>query len=263
MAARPQSIIVTALGIAIAILGAVAVPGQGAPTTAPSPEDVPLVGATMLDRLSRVGQFDALEATGTDSVRSASAACLSAYLLLGGDFAAVARRHEVGATLTPRHLHQLQDALYREANRDSVPGLAASAEPIYDASDSLSDWTMRGGDELHQVLQSLDLTSERLYGPTRATVNRRSERIMARLAEDTTVVFLVGVLLDPESRTLHELPPDVTENHWVIAFWHDNGFQVLDSWRAPGESTRVVWSDETATDMLLDTRNTVYALSRH
>ncbi len=261
MAARPTRHIVTALGIAVAILGAVAVP-RGIAESGAASGDAPLVGRTVLDKLSTVGQFDALEGTTTDGVRSASAACLSAYLLMGGDFARIAREHDVPTRLTANNLHRLQDALHRAADRDTLPGITASAEAVYDTSDTYVDWSMRGDDELHVLLQSLDLSSERLYGPTRATADRKSDRIMARLVEDTTTVFLVGLVLDRESRTLHALPRDAAPDHWVIAFWADNGFQVLDSWREPGERTRVVWSDETATDLLLDTRNVVYALTR-
>ncbi len=261
MAARPTRLIVTALGIAVAILGAVAVP-RGVAQNGASGEDAPLVGRTMLEKLSTVGQLDALEATTTDSVRSASAACLSAYLLMGGDFARIAREHDVPTRLTVGNLHRLQDALYRAANRDTLPGITVSAEALYDTSDAYVDWSMRGDDELHVLLQSLDLSSERLFGPTRATADRKSDRVMARLVEDTTTVFLVGLLLDRESRTLHALPRDTEPDHWVVAFWADNGFEVLDGWRVPGERTRVAWSDETATDMLLDTRNVVYALTR-
>lgn len=261
MAARPRRLIMTALGIAIAVLGAVAVPRGVAQSGAPA-GDAPLVGRTMLDKLATVGQFDAIESTTSDSVRSASAACLSAYLLMGGDFARIAREHDIPTKLTADHLHRLQDALYQAANRDTVPGITASAEALYDSSDAYLDWSMRGDDELHLLLQALDLSSERLYGATRATADRKSDRVMARLVEDTTAVFLIGLLLDPESRTLHTLPRESEPDHWVIAFWGDNGFQVLDSWRLPGERTRVQWSDETATDMLLDTRNVVYALTR-
>ncbi|MEY4374710.1 MAG: hypothetical protein RL760_877 [Candidatus Eisenbacteria bacterium] len=260
MAARPTRFIVTALGIAVAILGAVAVPRGAAQSGAAG--DAPLAGRTMLDKLSSVGQFDALEATTADSLRSASAACLSAYLLMGGDFARIAREHDVPTKLTADHLHRLQDVLYRAAARDTVPGIRASAEANYDSSDTYVDWSMRGDDELHLLMQALDLSSERLYGPTRATADRKSDAVMAKLVDDTTAVFLVGLLLDPDSRTLHSLPRDTEPDHWVIVFWADNGFQVLDSWRQPGERTRLSWSDETATDMLLDTRNVVYALTR-
>jgi hypothetical protein len=220
------------------------------------------VGRDMLEKLSTLSQFDALEATSTDSVRAVPAACLNAYLLLGGDFASVARMFDIGGKPTYGNLHRLQDALYQQAERDGVPGIRASATALYDTSDVLSDWSMRGDDELHRVLEPLRLTSERLYGPTRASETQKGERLMNLLTEDSTRVFLVGLALEPESRTLHALPEEGGENHYVLVLWHDNGFEALDSWRPAGSRTRVRWSDETAAAMLFDTRNVIYWLRR-
>lgn len=225
-------------------------------------ETAPPAGRDLLEKLSTLSQFDALEATSTDSVRAVPAACLSAYLLLGGDFASVARPFDIGGKPTYGNLHRLQEALYQQADRDGVPGIRASATALYDTSDVLSDWSMRGDDELHRVLEPLKLSSERLYGPTRATETQKGERLMNLLTEDSTRVFLVGLALEPESRTLHALPEEGSENHYVLVIWHDNGFEALDSWRPAGSRTRVRWSDETAAAMLFDTRNVIYWLSR-
>ncbi len=267
MATRRITQLVAALGIALAILGAVAVGGDAlvAPVRAAdvAPDEASLPpGRDVLERLATVSQFDALEATSSDSLRALSAACLNAYLVLGGEFSAVARTFDINGKPTYGNLHRLQDALYHEADRDGAPGLHASATPVYDTSDVLTDWSMRGDDELHRLLEPLRMTSERLYGPTRATVTQKGERLMSLLTEDSTRVFLVGLALEPETRSLHALPEEDAENHYVLVLWRDSGFEVLDSWRPPGARTLSRWSDETASAMLFDTRNTVYWLSR-
>lgn len=225
-------------------------------------ENAQPAGRDLLEKLSTLSQFDALEATSTDSVRAVPAACLSAYLLLGGDFAPVARSFDIGPKPTYGNLHRLQEALYQQADRDGVSGIRASATASYDTSGVLSDWSMRGDDELHRVLEPLQLLSERLYGPTLGTETQKGERLMTLLTEDSTRVFLVGLALEPGARTLHALPEEGSENHFVLVIWHDNGFEALDSWRPPGSRTRVRWSDETAAAMLFDTHNVVYWLSR-
>jgi hypothetical protein len=102
------------------------------------------------------------------------------------------------------------------------------------------------------------MSAERIYGPTRATVDRKGDRIRQLLAEDSTRVFVVGVYEDRDARTSHELTDEAAANHYVLAFWYDGAFQALDSWRAPGESGLVRWSDATAASMLFETRNAVY-----
>ena len=274
MATTRRMSTVIALGIALAILGAVGWRGVAVSEPA-SARGVPVVrgvpvsdegavpaGRDLLQRLATLSQFDTLEATASDSVRSATAACLSAYLLLGGEFAPVARAFDIAARLTEGNLQLLQDALYVKANRDGEPGIRASATALYDSSDVLSDWSRRGDDELHRVLEPLGLSGERLYGPTLATAKQKGERLMSLLTEDSTRVFLVGLLREPEACTLHALSSDGGENHFVLVVWRENGFQVLDSGRRPGSRTLSRWSDETATAMLFDTHNAVYWLSR-
>ena len=221
-------------------------------------ESSALAGGTLAERLATAGQLDRLEDTSADSVRACAAVTLDAYLLLGGEFAAAAREFDVKPKLTYESVHRLQDALHRACDRDGAPGLTASAEAVYDTSGVLVDWSMRGGDEYHLLLQRLNLSAERVYGPTSATVNHTGERVRALLAEDSTRVFVVGVYEDFGTRTSHALGPDMEPNHWVLAFWTDGAFHEIDPWREPGASGLVRWSDETAVSMLLDTRNPIY-----
>ncbi|MFM7232169.1 MAG: hypothetical protein ACKO3S_09300 [bacterium] len=267
---------VTALGIAI--LGAVGVPATHAevpPSAVPDAatvvragflpaahEDSLVTGATPLERVAVLGQLDALASTTGDSVRALPAACLSAYLLLGGEFAPVARAFDVPTAFTFGHVHRVQEALLRAADRDGEPGVTAAGEAMYDTADVLFDWSMRGNDESHRVFQRLDLGSERLYGRTRDTEWRRADRLVPLIAEDPGRVFLVGLWRDPGSGELLPLPEGASENHWVLVVWHADAFHVLDPWRATGESGLVRWSDETAATMLFETPNTVYWLRR-
>lgn len=278
MATRRHRSIVTALGIAFAILGAIGLGGDSLSDrayaadvpVAPSVPAVPVVpdeasvpaGRDVLERLATLSQFDALAATSSDSVRSTTAACLSAYLLLGGEFAPVARTFDLASAPTYGNLHRVQDALYLKANRDGEPGIRASATALYDTSDVLSDWSRRGDDELHRVLEPLGLSSERLYGPTLATATQKGERLMDLLTEDSTRVFLVGLSREPGTCTLHALPSDGVENHYVLVLWRESGFQVLDSGQRPGSRMLYQWSDETASAMLFDTHNAIYWISR-
>ncbi len=221
-------------------------------------ESATLQGRTLVEKLATIGQLDRLDDTATDSLRCACAATLNAYLLLGGDFAVVARELDVKGKLTYENAHRLQDVLYKQADRDGQPGILATAEAVYDTSDVLVDWSMRGGDEYHLVLQKLNMSAERIYGPTRATVNRKGDRIQQLLGEDSTRVFVVGVFEDTESRTAHQMIDGTPGNHYVLAFWYDGAFQAIDSWRPPGEPGLVRWSPDTAEAMLFDTRNVVY-----
>ena len=221
-------------------------------------ESSALKGRTLVEKLAMIGQLDRLDDTASDRVRGACAATLNAYLLLGGDFAAVARELGVRPKLTYENVHRLQDLLHRQADRDGEPGILATAEAVYDTNDVLVDWSMRGGDEYHLVLQKLNLSAERIYGPTRATVNRKGDRIQQLLGEDSTRVFVVGVLEDMESRTSHQTTDGTPANHHVLAFWYDGAFHAIDSWRPPGESGLVRWSAEAADGMLFETRNVVY-----
>ncbi len=219
-------------------------------------------GRDLVTQLSTVSQFDSLSDTRTDSLRCSCAATLNAYLLLGGDFGAVARELGVKPKLTYENLHRVQDVLCRQSDRDGRGGILATAEAVYDTSDALVDWSMRGDDEYHLVLQKLKMNAERIYGPTRATANRKGERIMQLLAEDSTRVFVVGVYEDMDTRTMHELTDGTPGNHYALAFWYDGAFHAIDSWRPPGRSGLVRWSDESANAMLFDTRNAIYWVSR-
>lgn len=267
---------VTALGIAI--LGAVGVPAALAevpPSAVPDAatvvragllpaahEDSLVTGATPLERVAVLGQLDALVATTGDSVRALPAACLSAYLLLGGEFATVARALDVPTTFTFGHVHRVQEALLHAADRDGEPGVTAAGVAMYDTADVLFDWSMRGNDESHRVFQRLDLGSERLYGGTRDTEWRRADRVVPLIAEDPTRVFLVGLWRDPASGELLPLPEGASENHWVLVVWHADAFHAIDPWRVTGESGLVRLSDDTAATLLLETPNTVYWLRR-
>ncbi len=246
---------------ALVLLAATA-PWPAGAADAPYDESGRLAGHDLVARVATAGQLDLLDDTKADSLRSACAVTLDAFLLLGGDFGAVARELGVAPKLTYENVHRVQDALYQQCDRDREPGIKASAEAAYDTSDALVDWSMRGDDEYHLVLQKLGLSAERIYGPTRATENHKADRVMALLAEDSTRVFVLGVYEDFETRTIHQLADDVPVNHYVLALWYDGAFHAIDPWRPPGQSGLVRWSDETAGAMLFDTRNVVYWVSR-
>ncbi len=219
-------------------------------------------GRAMLDRLSTVSQFDALPETARDSIRSAAAATLNAYLLLGGDFSKVARSFEVTARFTYANLHIVQEALHWNADRDGQPGVWARAAAEYDSAGALTGWSIRGGDEYHRVLESLSMEAERIYGPTADSADWKGARVKQILAEDSTAVFVVGVVEDPTSRTSHAVAEGVPENHYVLVLWRAGAFHELDSWRPPGQSGMVRWSELTAETMLLHTKNAIYRVWR-
>lgn len=250
--------------LATAVLAAACVrPGSARqPAAKPYEESGSPSGRTLLEKLATVSQFDALSETTSDSLRGSCAASLSAYLLLGGDFATLARRFDVPAKLTYANLHRVQDALYRNADRDGTPGVLATAAAEYDSAGALTGWSLRGGDEYHRVLEALDLDAERLYGPTRERPTEKGVRIGEILAEDSTALFVVGLLEDPETGTSHELIGESPANHAVLVMWHDGGWSALDSWRAPGQSALASWSPELAEAMLLRTKNDIYRVRR-
>ncbi|MEQ1834691.1 MAG: hypothetical protein ABL977_16720, partial [Candidatus Eisenbacteria bacterium] len=246
----------------VLVLLAATGPWPAGAANAPFDESARPAGRDLVLQVASVGQLDSLQDTASDSLRSACAATLDAFLLLGGDFGAVARELGVKPRLTYENLHRVQEALYQQCDRDQEPGIRASAEAVYDTSDALVDWSMRGDDEYHRVLQKLGLSAERLYGPTLATVNRKGDRVMALLAEDSTRVFVLGVYEDFETRSMHQLADEVPMNHYVLALWYDGAFHAIDPWRPPGQPGLVRWSDETAGAMLFETRNVVYWVSR-
>jgi hypothetical protein len=219
-------------------------------------------GGTLLEKLSTVSQLDALPETTADSARSSCAATLSAYLLLGGDFAVVARRFEVGTKLTYENLHRVQEALYRHADRDGEPGVWASAQAEYDSVGTLTGWSMRGGDEYHRVLEALNMEAECIYGPTADSLEWKGGRLTQILAEDSTALFLVGVVEDLSDHTSHAMAEGVNANHYTLALWHAGAYHELDSWRPLGQSGLVRWSELTAEAMLLRTKNVIYRLWR-
>ncbi len=219
-----------------------------------------LPGSTLLHKLAHVSQLDKLDDTDADYARCSAAATLSAYLLLGGDFAAIAEKTGVDGALTFANVHLLQEALYDIANTDGRPGVFGTCKPDYDDEGRLIGWAHNEGDEYHAIVDALGLSMTRVYAPTRDDPTELRAAVLDFLATPEDVVFVVGV--DEDMAKERFVPMDETGNHYVAMFQRGDTVYALDSYRTPGRSALVVLSPVDVEAHLFRTRNAIYALRR-
>ncbi|NET34872.1 MAG: hypothetical protein F6K19_23085 [Cyanothece sp. SIO1E1] len=222
-------------------------------------EESLLPGNSIIEQLAFVSQLDKLEETTTDYARCSAAATLSAYLLLGGDFAEIASKYDIEPTLTFGNVHRVQEVLYHEANVDGQPGIYGTARPKYDSDGNLTGWYVREGDEYHTVVEALGLEMTRIFSPYESEPLNKRPAIEELLSNPGDEVFIVGVNEDMEQEKFYPMEEGVG-NHYVIMFRHGDHFYALDSYRTPGRNALVALNEEEVNAHLYYTHNAIYAL---
>ena len=252
----------TAIALAAFAACAAPAPDSESESLPPLPYDETqlIPGDTLLEKLGQVSQLDNLEETTGDYARCSAAATLSAYLLLGGEFARVASQHDVEGELTFGNVHRVQESLYHLANTDDHPGVFGGSVPRYDEQGRLTGWDRAEGDEYHVILEALELKPSRCYGPTKDAPNDKRAAVREMLADPRPVVFIVGVDEDMESESF--APMVETGNHYVAMFEHEGVFYALDSFRYTAKSALVRLSPAEVEANLFDTPNAIFAVRR-
>lgn len=237
-----------------------ALAGAACGTTTPRfHQDAQLPGDDTLQQLRYVSQLDELDDTTADYARCSCAATLSAYLLLGGDFAPIAERFGVASELTYANVHRVQEAVYHHANVDGEPGIFGSSHAEYDGDGKLTGWRPHEGDEYHRVLQVFGLHADRVYAPTEADKLDKRAAVQRLLDGDRQVVF-VGVDEDMENERF--VPMHERGNHYVILFRWKGRFYALDSFRKPGNEALVRLDAKQVEDNLFYTPNALFVVYR-
>lgn len=196
-----------------------------------------LPGVDLPTRLAHVGQLDQLDDTEFDVERCSCAAGLTAYLLLGGEFAPLAERFGVGAELTFANVHRLQEALFRACTGDR-DGLLGSSVPEFDAEGRVTGWRPHANDKFHLVAEALGLDYEPLYGPTKDSLSDRRKRVEAAVAAAPRAAFVIGCSAgDPGTRVV--APDDAhPANHYALVLAEAGRFWIYDSYCLPGNLCR-------------------------
>ena len=209
----------------------------GTPTDFVYSEDDALPGVDLPTQLAHVGQLDQLDDTEFDVERCSCAAGLTAYLLLGGEFATLAERFGVGAELTFANVHRLQEALFRSCSGDRE-GLLGSCVPEFDAEGRLTGWRPHANDKFHLVAAALGLDYEPLYGPTKDSLWDHRARIEAAVAAAPRAVFVIGCSAsDPGQRVV--APDDAhPANHYALVLAEEGRLWIYDSYCLPGNRCR-------------------------
>lgn len=196
-----------------------------------------LPGFDLPTQLAHVGQLDQLEDTEFDVERCSCAAGLTAYLLLGGEFATLAERFGVGAELTFANVHRLQEALFRACTGDRE-GLLGSSVPEFDAEGRVTGWRPHANDKFHLVAEALGLDYEPLYGPTKDSLSDHRERVDTAVSAAPRAAFVIGCSSGgPGARVV--APDDAhPANHYALVLAEAGRFWIYDSYCLPGNRCR-------------------------
>jgi hypothetical protein len=220
-----------------------------------------LPGASMIDKLRHVSQRDLLDNTKADLVRCSSAAILNAYLLLGGDWAAVAQRLHVGQALTFENIHRAQEALYLVADHDGKPGVFGGSLPEWDEkTGAYRGWKPKPTDEAHHIYDFLYMEHFPLYGPTKERITSKRAAIERALGEHPATVLIVGVDEHFEEAISRPTKPGSAANHYTLVFARQGKFYILDPWAKIGHYALREFSAADTQAMLYDTGNPIYAV---
>lgn len=185
-------------------------------------------GKTPLEIVSNLSQGDSLSDTAFDNERCSASALVNAYLLLGGDFAALAGKLGLPAeakTLTYENAHRAQEALYTQANINRSKGLNIGENNRYAPGSSRIIRPEIVG-ESRIAAQKIGMKTHALMGATRETMSLREAAVRDFIAKHPKAPMHVAVKAGPPVSA----PADFEQYDHAVTIYHEQGkFYLLDT----------------------------------
>lgn len=219
-------------------------------------------GKNRLEIVANLSQGDSLPDTIEDNSRCAASTLVNAYLLLGGDFAALPDKLGLkldNHDLTYENVHRVQEALYTQANVQGGKGLNIADSNRYEPGTGRITRPEIVG-ESRIAANKLGLTTHALMGPTRETMTQREQAVKDFIAKYPKAPMYVTVHGGPPVTA----PADFEKYDHAVTIYHEKGkFYLLDTGVNDNGASRAlsVLSPDRVKELLYDNKGFVFGLS--
>lgn len=184
-------------------------------------------GKNAFEIVSNISQRDSLDETTGDSDRCAAASVLNSYLLVGGNFATLAKKYSINTSLTYKNLHLLQEKLYKIGNTDNKPGIYSGFKYSYYETGRI--FNIRADGEIVNLAKAADLKIVPILGNNLKNLYNRKEQVnnFFNLYPKSTIQS--GVYLNLDTGNISK-PLNIShQNHVITIFKHNGSFYYSDT----------------------------------
>lgn len=184
-------------------------------------------GKNAREVIANISQRDSLNETVGDGDRCAAASVLNSYLLMGGKFSNLAKKHSIGTELTYRNVHLLQEKLYNYGNTDKSPGIYSGFKYSYYKTGEISN--IRASGEIVELAKSANLTVVPILGKDLPNIHKRKEQVLSFLNNNPRSTVQAGVYLDLGTGNISRPINDSYQNHVITIFKYNNALYYSDT----------------------------------